>query len=55
MGDPNSTDLNQTAKDTLAGFAKTAYVGLTLMSHFTGTEGTVTEANIDHFVIKKLP
>jgi hypothetical protein len=55
LGDPNSTDLNQTAKDTLAGFAKTAYVGLTLMSHFTGTEGTVTEANIDHFVIKKLP
>jgi hypothetical protein len=52
LGDPSSTELSQTNKDTLPGFAKTAYVGLTLCSHFTGTEGTVTEAQIDHFVIK---
>jgi hypothetical protein len=53
LGDPNSTDLNQTSKDTLPGFAKTAYVGITLCSHFTGTEGSITDAVIDNIKITK--
>jgi hypothetical protein len=53
LGDPDDSGLNATNKDTLANFPKTAYIGLTLCPHFTGTEGAYTEAEFDQVVIKK--
>lgn len=49
LGDPKSTDLGATSKDTLNNFAKTPYVGIALSGH---TEGEFSEADIDHIVIK---
>jgi regulation of enolase protein 1 (concanavalin A-like superfamily) len=54
LGDPNDTTLSATSKDTLPGFAKTAYVGITLCAHFTGEEGSITDAVINNIkIIKK--
>jgi hypothetical protein len=55
LENPDSTGLNATNKDTLPGFAKTAFVGIVLCAHHTGEDGHVTEAEIDNVVIKPLP
>lgn len=52
LGDPDSAALDETSKDTIAGFPKRAFVGLTLCPHFTGVAGRYTEAEIDQFEIK---
>jgi len=61
IGDPSNADLAGTNKDTLTGFAKTAFVGITLVAHETGPAGEpnadYTDAEIDNikFVGKPAP
>jgi hypothetical protein len=50
LGDPTSTDLGTTSKDTITGFSKTPWVGIALSGH---TEGEYSEADIDHIVVKQ--
>jgi hypothetical protein len=51
LGDPTVTAPGDStaSKDTITGFAKMPYVGIALSGH---TEGEITEADIDHIVIK---
>jgi hypothetical protein len=49
FGDPKSTDPTMSSIDTIKGFAKMPYVGIALSGH---TEGEISEADIDHIVIK---
>jgi hypothetical protein len=56
IGDPSNTELAGTNKDTIPGFAKTAWVGITLVAHEQGSE-LYTDAVIDNikFVGKAVP
>jgi hypothetical protein len=50
IGDRTSTSLTATSVDTISGFAKMPYVGIALSAH---AEGLITEADIDHIVIRR--